>query len=412
MGGRRRSAAATVWLWAAAAAACGGCTQILGADWDKYQDGAAAGGAGATGAGGCSNGEPQCPDDTPQPCDEQGEGGDACAGQTCVDGECAAACAPEERRCLDGHPQTCDERGQWQPEDDCPSSMPVCNGGTCAGLSCDGLDTTCGPDGDESCCAGAPVPAGSFDRENDSAYPATVSAFVLDRFEVTVGRFRKFVEAYPGSRPAAGAGQHPKLEESGWPAGWNDILPDNAEELKESLKCAPDRQTWTDEAGSNELLPINCVSWYEAFAFCAWDGGRLPTETEWNYAAAGGDEQRIYPWSSEEPDASHAVYGCTGHGDRMCTFDDIQPVGSRSTKGDGRWKHADLSGSMWEWVLDRYADHTNPCRDCANMDETTAPVVRGGGWGAEATDLRSYTRYEADPLVHEQGIGFRCARTP
>ncbi len=49
-------------------------------------------------------------------------------------------------------------------------------------------------------------------------------------------------------------------------------------------------------AGSNENQPINCVTWYEAFAFCISDGGYLPTAAEWNYAAAGGSDQRAYPF--------------------------------------------------------------------------------------------------------------------
>jgi formylglycine-generating enzyme required for sulfatase activity len=141
------------------------------------------------------------------------------------------------------------------------------------------------------------VPGGTFNRSNDAAYPATVSGFVLDRFEVTVGRFRRFVEAYPGSKPAAGAGRHPLIEGSGWDAGWDSNLPADAEALKRAVKCHSTYQTWTDEADEHERLPMNCLSWYLAFAFCAWDGGRLPTEAEWNYAAAGGDEQRAYTWS-------------------------------------------------------------------------------------------------------------------
>jgi formylglycine-generating enzyme required for sulfatase activity len=64
-----------------------------------------------------------------------------------------------------------------------------------------------------------------------------------------------------------------------------------------AVKCSATYQTWTDSAGSNESRPMNCITWYEAFAFCIWDGGRLSTEAEWNYAAAGGSEQRQYPWS-------------------------------------------------------------------------------------------------------------------
>jgi formylglycine-generating enzyme required for sulfatase activity len=53
-----------------------------------------------------------------------------------------------------------------------------------------------------------------------------------------------------------------------------------------ALKCQM-VPSWTDTAGANEALPMNCLTWYAAFAFCVWDGGFLPTEAEWNYAATG-----------------------------------------------------------------------------------------------------------------------------
>ena len=90
--------------------------------------------------------------------------------------------------------------------------------------------------------------------------------------------------------PAAATGAHPNLANSGWDAAWNQFLSADTATLIGAIKCNATFQTWTDTAGSNENLPINCLTWYDAMAFCIWDGGYLPTEAEWNYAAAGGLE--------------------------------------------------------------------------------------------------------------------------
>ena len=62
----------------------------------------------------------------------------------------------------------------------------------------------CGASGDVDCCGWQEAPGGTFDRLNRDDLPATVSTFRLDVFEVTQGRFRQFVAAYPGSLPAPG----------------------------------------------------------------------------------------------------------------------------------------------------------------------------------------------------------------
>ncbi|WP_437630657.1 formylglycine-generating enzyme family protein [Sorangium sp. So ce854] len=431
------------WLWAAWALTAGGCAMLAGPE-DEYHvvpggsggsgtggeaggratgtggDAGAGGEAGGrvTGTGGGSNtggeaGGGACGSGGGAECTP---GGTECAGQTCVEGKCVGECDPEDVRCSENRPQRCDERGQWTAEEACPSSAPACDGGKCTAPSCVGLAATCGPAGNESCCASAAVPGGSFNRDNYPAYPATVSGFLLDRFEVTVGRFRRFVEAYPGSKPAAGAGRHPLIDGSGWDPSWP--LPDTAAELKAAVKCGSINQTWRDEDEGTEHLPMNCLSWYEAFAFCAWDGGRLATEAEWNYAAAGGSEQREYPWSkpadSTTIDGSHAVYDCTGDGSAsaVCAFSDILPVGSRSTRGDGRWGQADLAGNMWEWALDWYAAYPNECNNCANMISASNRAIRGGSWHDAASVLLSSLRYGFDPSDRYSVLGARCARTP
>ncbi|WP_437305432.1 formylglycine-generating enzyme family protein [Sorangium sp. So ce388] len=440
--GTKRAVASAVWLWAAAAAACGGCAQILGADWGKYEKGIGEGGSGGSGGSGgtggqggaqsgvgaggsggigggaeCSADEAKCSENTPQRCvDGRWESGASCIGQTCVGGECTGQCGPEDLRCLDNRPQRCDELGQWENQDECPTSRPFCNGGTCTGLSCIGLPATCGPTGKESCCASAVAVGGTFVRSNDPSFPATVNKFRLDRFEITVGRFRKFVEAYPASKPTAEAGRHPQIDGSGWSSEWNNNMPETEVALRAAVNCNRTDQTWTDDKGDREHLAMGCLSWYVAFAFCAWDGGRLPTEAEWNYVAAGGDEQREYPWSDPPQsmviDGTYAVYDCNDTGSsESCMTDGVQPVGSRSPKGDGKWGHADLAGNMWEWVLDWYADYSSECIDCANMISASERALRGGSFNYNASFLLSSSRNKYRPTF-SNFVGARCARAP
>jgi formylglycine-generating enzyme required for sulfatase activity len=243
-------------------------------------------------------------------------------------------------------------------------------------------------------------------------HDATVSDFYLDTFAVTVGRFRKFVEQYDGTAPAQDAGAHPLIADSGWQNAWNSELPSTETGLTSNLKCSYiGGQTWTDTAGANEQYPINCVSWYEAFAFCIWDGGRLPTEAEWEYAAAGGSENRLYPWGPEAPDGTPERANM--HNTANSSFID---VGSYPD-GAGRYGQHDLAGSTWEWVLDWYegewySGDGNTCNNCSNLNNPFYRVARGGSFGNNALYLRSAYRFYDSPSNRAGSIGFRCARTP
>lgn len=296
--------------------------------------------------------------------------------------------------------------------------------------SCMGLPTICGASATASCCELAEaVSGGTFlrgydeatDDFNDVNYPATVSAFVLDKYEVTVGRFRAFVNAGLGiqlSSPAEGAGAHLKLVGSGWDSAWNARLVSNTGALISALKCEPTWQTWTDAPGTNENKPMGCVTWYEAMAFCIWDGGYLPTEAEWNYAAAGGDQQRTYPWSnpasSTTIDCTYANYRIDAPSGMFCVnglTGAMNRVGSESPKGDSRWGHSDLAGNAWEWTLDSHAAaYPLPCSDCADLTPSSLRVLRGFSFfqSSARTALRSsFIETGRDPAV-----GLRCARSP
>ncbi len=327
--------------------------------------------------------------------------------------------------CLTGSPKrTCQADGTWSgaaptcAAGDCPvpaAPPPSCLGGG------PGAGNDCGPKASDNCCSSPVVDAGSFHRTNNAKYPATVSRYRLDKYEVTVGRFRAFVNAGKGIRsaaPAAGAGANPHVPNSGWDPTWNDYLLSSSSEFDTALKCASGAyQTWS--AGDDHRA-INCVTWIEAMAFCIWDGGRLESELEWNYAAAGGSEERLYPWGSNEPgtDNSLAIYGCNykSPAPMQCQgFVNIPAVGI-APLGNGRWGHADLAGGMWEFGLDLYSS-TLPgtCADCANITTGASRVELGGAYGSPIIDLRTTSRFRAynDPLNNRSSAtGMRCAREP
>jgi len=298
------------------------------------------------------------------------------------------------------------------------------------GPNCAALPLTCGPAANASCCESPLVTGGMFNRGydvsgdgmfSDLSFPATVSNFHLDQYEVTVGRFRQFVVAGMGTQqspPADGAGAHAAIAGSGWDTDFSSNLAPNSAQLIAALKC-DSFETWTDEPGSNEDQPMDCITWYEAMAFCTWDGGYLPTEAEWHYAASGGSDQRAYPWSippsSLAIDCTYANYDIGAPAGAFCqngTTGATNPVGSESTLGDGKWGQADLGGNMWEWVLDFNAAYPMPCDDCANLVTSENRSLRGGSFGNQAPSLRAAFR-GMNGAANRNGVfpfGVRCAR--
>jgi len=360
-------------------------------------------------------------------------------------GSDAATCTPGEERCLGEAPQACSALGVWAAAESCISG--TCSNGACDpptttdALSCagpGGTTMTCASDG-TGCCASPEIPGGTYDRTYTNTgdggvggtEPATVSGLRLDEYSVTVGRFREYVNAWSagaGYTPAAGSGKHTHLNggkglansatpgayEPGWATADNaSVVPTDAA----SACNNPAYATWTSAIGPNERLPINCVTWWEAYAFCIWDGGFLPTEAEWEYAAAGGSEQLEYAWGAAAPTSdAYAVYGCNypgGDSGGCTTTASIAPVGF-ATLGVARWGQLDLIGNMEQWTLDAYtATYPAPCVDCANLpDESTvtARTVRGTYFGS--SDLNPWLRNDRPVPGRYYGVGIRCARSP
>jgi formylglycine-generating enzyme required for sulfatase activity len=275
----------------------------------------------------------------------------------------------------------------------------------------------------------------------DMSFPATVSQFRLDRYEVTVGRFRAFVNAASAGDsssawvPLEGSGRHVHLNngnglgngnesgvlyESGWDPAWNAYLPSTKAGWDSALACYPDAaypsNTWTPSPDMNENRPLTCVSWYQAYAFCIWDGAFLPSDSEWDYAASGGGEQREYAWGDSPPglDPSHAVYACfypaMPFGSSCQGVANVAPVGS-APAGAGAWGQLDLTGNVYEWTLDYAGSRILPCVDCARTSGNEHPL-RGGSWYSGPAQLFNSFGLRAPPYSQHLDLGFRCARGP
>jgi formylglycine-generating enzyme required for sulfatase activity len=300
---------------------------------------------------------------------------------------------------------------------------------TTAAMTGPGLDTCGSTPG--SCAATVRLPGGTYDVRIDPATPATVSSYRLDTYKVTVGRFRKFTEAWLGGwRPAEGAGKHlhtnggrglARVEggfESGWQSAWNGWVgaPSQAPQPLTSLDAGtwsanlacrsatgPAAATWSAVAGTRESWPMNCATWVEAQAFCIWDGGFLPSEIEWDFAAIGGSEGRTFPWGTDPVSPARALYAAQ----------QLEPVGSRPA-GVGRWGHAEMLGTLGEFVMDsRVTSYASRCVDCAHESTTRDRTTRGTNFRSSAvtvTAVSSVGRSGMELDIRSDAYGFRCAR--
>jgi sulfatase modifying factor 1 len=367
--------------------------------------------------------------------------------------EADAGCATGAVACDGNRPQKCLGGGWTNAGAACSGATPYCADGTCSAeppsCSVAGAGTThCGADGD-SCCTSLEVTGGTFYRRYDllgnsvngvllapdggpagESDPATVSTFKLDKYEVTVGRFRRFVDAWSGGwLPAAGAGKHTHLsggmglsaKGGGFEPGW--AVSDDANLAPTTANLAPPPSahqpgTWTASAGANESLPITDVTWYEAYAFCIWDGGFLPSSAEWEYAAAGGSQQREYPWGSNDPlTGFYASCNCAATANTTT----LLAVGT-ATLGAGLWGQLDLAGNVQEWNLDWVGacggscvmvdNNVNPCVDCARFDAPSGRVTRGGAVSDDPPALMPVREIDVPPALRNFEFGFRCARSP
>jgi formylglycine-generating enzyme required for sulfatase activity len=255
------------------------------------------------------------------------------------------------------------------------------------------------------------VPGSSFfmgarDLMKDAQPPheVTLSAFCLDRTEVTTRAYLACVETGSCERPPE-------------KVSWNGISPDHAKLY--SPLCNGSAKDRGDH-------PINCVAWPMADNFCKKRGARLPTEAEWELAARG-PTQRKYPWGDDPPgpkflnacgkecarffDAQHEKHASMYEDDDG--FAGTAPVGSFPA-GASAAGALDLAGNVWEWTADWYGPYTaDAVKDPRGPASGTQRVVRGGDFtGSQPDWARPAYRWKTDPDTFNHAIGFRCAATP
>lgn len=234
------------------------------------------------------------------------------------------------------------------------------------------------------------VPAGSFhmgsvngDPEaNDDEFPrheVTLDGFWLDQTEVTNAQFVTFLNA-EGNQTQEGA-------------TWLDF------ESSSAQITVGGNPFFAKDGFANR--PVVEVTWYGANAYCAWAGGRLPTEAQWEYSARGPENFR-YPWGNTPPDSTLLNYDQNENG----------TVAVGSYPNGTSWVGAlDMAGNVWEWTNDWYDNdyyEISPTENPAGPSNGTGKVLRGGGWNNTASFVRAANHNAYPPTVSGNSFGFRC----
>ncbi|HWB31789.1 MAG TPA: formylglycine-generating enzyme family protein [Acidobacteriaceae bacterium] len=249
--------------------------------------------------------------------------------------------------------------------------------------------------------------------------PVTMSPFRIDTFPVTNRDFASFVDA---------TGYRTESEIFAWSfVFWMHLPDERLDELVEDTVaaapwwCKVPGAYWRHPEGPGSDVsgrqdhPVVHVSWNDAAAYAAWAGKSLPTEAQWEYAARGGMEQKLYPWGDElTPGGKHLCNIWQGEFPRVDTGEDgfrgACPVDAFPPNGFGLYS---MTGNVWEWCADWFTtEHSSdPQRDPRGPEEGSAKGMKGGSFLCHASYCNRYrvaARTSNTPDSAASNIGFRC----
>ncbi len=212
------------------------------------------------------------------------------------------------------------------------------------------------------------VPAGEFIMGSDNNWKeepqhiASTGAYFIDKYEVTVEEYAEFI--------------------------------------RDTGHRAP--KYWFRNGGKpgkgTDLLPVVYVDYYDACAYCEWEGKRLPTEAEWEKAARGTDG-RNFPWGDEwNPHYTNTWEKGPHRRAQVNAY----------PKGASPYGAFNMGGNVWEWTSSWLVNY--PGADTSFDFTGTDMVLKGGSWLDFADSTRPAERHEFTPYIRYNTVGFRCAK--